>query len=112
MASTAEWTHLPHGFRLNPVRAGTLSIAAHAKIAAAQKARWAKTKRAAKKEARDAVSATKTVNPKRPGKRKTVKKAVAAKSLFAQSQSAPLLQSPSPHRTLLTSSLRPPLHSL
>jgi hypothetical protein len=60
-----------------------LSPEARAKIAAAQKARWAKTKKAAKKEAHDsvAVPTTKTANPKRAvkKKKKPVKKAAATK---------------------------------
>ena len=56
-----------------PVR--TLSDAARAKISAAQKARWAKSKRAAKKEA----SATAAVAAKKTNSNGPVRKKVAAK---------------------------------
>jgi hypothetical protein len=60
----------------------TMSAEARAKIAAAQKARWAKTKKAAKKEAR-AVAATPAVKRATPNgvapKTAPVKKAVTAK---------------------------------
>jgi hypothetical protein len=59
-----------------------LSTEARAKIAAAQKARWAKTKKAAKKEARDAGAepTAKTADPKGVRKKKTsAKKAVTVK---------------------------------
>ena len=53
-----------------PVR--TLSATARARISAAQKARWAKSKRAAKKEARNAATAaaTKKTTPNGPVRKK------------------------------------------
>jgi len=63
-----------------PVR--TLSDAARAKISAAQKARWAKSKRAAKKEARNtaaAAAAKKSTSNGPVRKKASAKKAVSVK---------------------------------
>jgi hypothetical protein len=72
--------------------ARTLSAAARAKISAAQKARWAESKRAAKKEGRNAAAAaaSKKATPKgRVHKKASAKKAVLVKK-------APQAQTKSP----------------
>jgi hypothetical protein len=74
-----------------PVR--TLSAAARARISAAQKARWAKSKRAARKEARNtaAAAAAKKTTPKSPvRKRAFAKKAISVKKAAQPQTKAPV----------------------
>jgi hypothetical protein len=74
-----------------PVR--TLSAAARAKISAAQKARWAKSKRAVKKEARNAAPAAvvKKTTPSSPVRKKaSAKKAVSVKKTPQPQTKAPV----------------------
>ena len=92
----------PAGARLRknkPVR--TLSAAARARISAAQKARWAKSKRAAKKEARNAATAAaakKTTSNGPVRKKASAKKAVSVKSAPSRRRRLQLL----PLRSILT----------
>jgi len=71
-----------------PVR--TLSDAARAKISAAQKARWAKSKRAAKKEARNtaaaAAAAAQKTAPNGPVRKKASEKKTVSLKKTAQPQ--------------------------
>ena len=84
----------PAGARLRknkPVR--TLSAAARARISAAQKARWAKSKRAAKKEARNAAAAAaakKTTPNGSVRKKASAKKAVSVKRAPQPQTKAPV----------------------
>jgi hypothetical protein len=74
-----------------PVR--TLSASARARISAAQKARWAKSKRAAKKEARNAAAAAaaKKTTPKSPVRKKSsAKKAVSVNKAAQPQTKAPV----------------------
>jgi hypothetical protein len=78
-----------------PVR--TLSDAARAKISAAQKARWAKSKRAAKKEARNtaAAAAAKKTIPNGPvRKTASAKKAATVKKAPQPQTKAPVRPAP------------------
>jgi hypothetical protein len=77
-----------------PVR--TLSDAARAKISAAQKARWAKSKRAAKKEAYTAAAAgAKKTTPNGPVRKKaSAKKAVSVKKAPQPQTKAPVTPAP------------------
>jgi hypothetical protein len=78
-----------------PVR--TLSDAARAKISAAQKARWAKSKRAAKKEVRNpaaAVAAKKTTSNGAVRKKASAKKAVSVKKAAQPQTKAPVTPAP------------------
>jgi len=74
-----------------PVR--TLRDAARAKISAAQKARWAKSKRAAKKEVRNAAAAAaakKTTPNGRVPKKASAKKAVPVNKASQPQTKAPV----------------------
>ena len=74
-----------------PVR--TLSAAARARISAAQKARWAKSKRAANKEARNATAAAaaKKTTPNGPVRKKaSAKKAASLKKAPQPQAKAPV----------------------
>ena len=73
-----------------PVR--TLSDAARAKISAAQKARWAKSKRAAKKEARNAAAAAAAKKTTSNGPVR--KKASAKKSVSVKKEGQPQTKAP------------------
>ena len=75
----------------------TMSAEARAKIAAAQKARWAKTRKAAKKASRDVAAVTAVKSPALQGavaKTATAKKAVSAKKVGPPKRKTPITPAP------------------
>ena len=84
---------IPAKSAAKPAARRTLSTEARAKIAAAQKARWAKTKKAAKKDAR-AVAAAPAVKSAAPNgvapKTAPAKKAVSAKKVVRAKSKSPV----------------------